>query len=101
MTELQAEQHQTGAHHGKNQSTLARGRTHRGGREDRRGRGDPPHDLATPGMLPEDKPAPINPIPLTAPASALGAAASDSAPITAVPTPINENVRPSAGDPRS
>ena len=43
----------------------------------------------------------MNPIPVTAPANAFGATDSDSNPMTAAPSPIRENVRLPAGEPRS
>ena len=43
----------------------------------------------------------MNPMPVTAPASAFGAADSESSPMTAAPSPIKENVRLPAGEPRS
>ncbi len=41
----------------------------------------------------------MNPIPVTAPANAFGATASDSNPMTAALSPIRENVRLPAGEP--
>jgi len=52
----------------------------------------------SPMLCRNTKPPPINPMPVTAPANAFGAALCDSTPITAAPTPIKEKVR-SPADP--
>ncbi len=51
----------------------------------------------SPMLCRNTKPPPMNPMPVTAPANAFGAALCDSTPITAAPTPIKEKVRSPAG----
>jgi len=55
------------------------------------------HDLAVPDALPKHQTPADNPMPVTAPAHAFGAALCDSTPITAAPTPIKEKVRSPTG----